>query len=133
MDADLGIRTVSEEMLSTRCVCPITLKANDRPLQLVDLSGGSGWGKLGGVIDGRICTSVNRQQTQKWALALWEHAQQPDGILFRARNDLSKLAVNLFNRAGNVLVANCHRNAPRDPIHLAAILDHYNIALDPDL
>jgi hypothetical protein len=36
---------------------------------------------------------------QRWALSLWKHPKQVDGIYYRARHDLSRYCAAIFDRA----------------------------------
>ena len=38
---------------------------------------------------------------QRWSRALWEHPQQPDGIIYRSRHDPSKVCAALFDRCAS--------------------------------
>jgi hypothetical protein len=124
------LRLVSESDLARRCLCRIDV---DDPagIRLVNLADGHGFSRLG--IDGRISTTKQRHITRQWAMALWQHPEQPEGILYRACNDPARLAVMLFDRIGDVLRPTCEEhNVLRDARQLAAILDHYAVGLDPD-
>lgn len=101
------------------------------PLRLVDLTG-NGPARLGA--DGRLCTCDDYSIPQAWALAFHEHPQQPDGIKYNARHDLSLVAVALFRRAGPALQIR-PRGAWYDRgfrAELARILDHYAMGLIDD-
>jgi hypothetical protein len=130
VDAALGLRTVSERVLAQRCLCRFTLTVEPATIQLVNLADGHGLSRLG--TDSRIATTKRRDITRRWALAFWQHPDQPDGLAYRACNDPARLAVVLFDRVGDVLRSGCEENLLRDPHRLAAILDHYATGLDPD-
>ena len=124
------LRLVAESDLTRRCLCRIEVTTNPAAVRLVNLADGYGFSRLG--IDGRISTTKQRHITRQWALALWHHPQQPDGILYRACHDPDRLSVVLFDRVGDILRSTCEEhNVLRDPAQLAAILDHYAIGLDP--
>lgn len=72
-----------------------------RSLRLVDLTG-NGLAVLGA--DGRLTTG-EIAVAQRWAEALHDHSETPDGILYRARHDPSRLAVAVFERARETLSA----------------------------
>lgn len=129
--AALELRLVSETDLRRRCLCEIELAVDPATIRLVNLADGYGVSRLG--IDGRISTTKQRAVTRQWAFALWNHPQQPDGLLYRACNDLERLSIVLFDRVGDILRPTCDRkNFLRDPHELAQMLDYYEIGLDPD-
>jgi hypothetical protein len=131
VSAALELRLVSEKDLQRRCLCEIEIDADPGTLRLVNLADGYGFSRLG--IDGRISTTKQRAVTRQWALELWSHSQQPDGILYHACNDAERLSVALFDRVGDILRPTCDRyNVLRDPQRLAEILDYYEIGLDSD-
>ena len=115
--AVLDLRLVSERDLARRCLCRIDLDIDPGTVHLVNLSDGHGLSRLG--VDGRISSTRQRHVTRQCALALWRHPE--------------RLAVVLFDRVGDVLRSTCEEgNVLRDPVRLAAILDHYAVGLDPD-
>lgn len=129
--AALALRLVSETDLRRRCLCEIELDVDPATIRLVNLADGYGFSRLG--IDGRISTTKQRAVTRRWALALWQHPQQPDGLLYRACNDPERLSVVLFDRVGDILRPTCERkNYLRDSHELAQMLDYYEIGLDPE-
>ena len=67
--------------------------------------------------------------SQLWSRALWEHSDQPDGILYRSRHDDSALCVALFDRAKDALaiVRDCSLEA--DSKQLARLLRRYGLGL----
>lgn len=116
-------RVVSEYALALSCLCPITTK---RAIRLVDLTTGVQLRRLGG--DSRICDgpwSVSR----RWALALWQHSDAPDGLLYRSRIAPEMRAIALFDRAGDAITADCGGNVLIQSEWLGQILDYHEIAL----
>ncbi len=97
-------------------------------LDLVDLSG-KGLARIGA--DGRLATG-DHTVSQRWSLALFNHPQGPDGVLYRARHDPDTLAVALHEGAlskglrseplGNLL-------GPDNAGLVANALDHYGFGL----
>jgi len=93
-----------------------SLLINDHALKLVDLRGG-GLSRIGA--DSRL-TSGSCLRAGQWALALWDHPDQPDGLLYRSRHDPSHICAALFDRLAcrfNVLSTHAlmeipHRWAP---------------------
>ena len=118
---------VSQSLLATRCLCTIT---TTRPLRLVDLSRGAALKQLSAHADSRLADGPH-QVSQRWAEALWAHPEQPDGLLYRARNAPDHRSIALFNRAQDALIAPCTSNLLREGSRLAAILDHFGCALIP--
>jgi hypothetical protein len=98
-----------------------------RSLKLVDLTG-PGLSKIGA--DGRLCTG-NHRLSQRWALALWQHSMQVDGIYYRARHDLSHNCAAIFDRAMDCWTVKqtlrCTGNEFKETF--AEILDHYEFGL----
>ena len=80
--------------------------------------------------DSRIASCIDLRMTQSIARSLYDHAQQPDGLVYRARHDDDQLSIALFDRALNKLSepgpAIAWMNAGS---HLDDVLDRYRIAL----
>ena len=93
-----GDRLVTTGILRDRALARIEAS---RSLRVVDLAG-SGLARLGA--DARLTTGDYRI-AQRWALALWRHPDQPDGLYYRCRHDPSRCAVALFDRVAPVLRA----------------------------
>lgn len=120
----LNSRVVTMDELKRRDLA--CLVAN-RPLRLVDLTG-SGLSRLGA--DNRVCTG-DYLLAQRWALALWRHDDQPDGLSYRSRLDPSRQCVALFDRAQEAVTASS-LGSLADSRHrrlLASLLDMYGIGL----
>ena len=105
----------------------LTMISIPEPLRLVDLTGrGLSW--LGA--DGRLTTGAYRV-SQRWSRAFWSHPDQPDGILYCSRFNLSLWCVALFDRIGAGL--SCEDLgpllAPRNLVFLGEMLDRYDLAL----
>jgi len=90
----LDVRILSLRILEQYCVAEVRAA---RPLRLVDLTG-PGLRQLGA--DARLIGGTDYEYSQRWALGLWGHPDQPDGILYRARHDPSLRAVAVLDRAG---------------------------------
>jgi RES domain-containing protein len=71
-----------------------SLLTHHNALKLVDLRGG-GWSRIG--VDSRL-TSGSYTRAGQWALALWSHPDQPDGLLYRSRHDPNHICAALFDR-----------------------------------
>lgn len=89
--ANPGMRVISNDELSLRSIS--TLR-NRRSLGLVDFTG-PGLAKLGA--DARLCTG-DYPLAQRWALALYQHPVQVDGIYYRSRHDFSQFCAAIFDR-----------------------------------
>lgn len=86
-------RCLSEMFLRERRLTRISFPQR---LRLVDLTGrGLSW--LGA--DGRLTTGAYRV-SQRWSRAFWNHPDQPDGILYCSRFNLSLQCIALFDRVG---------------------------------
>src|SRR6185436_1272042 len=81
-------------------------------------------------IDGRLCTE-DYTLSQPWSKAFHDHTARPDGILFRARHDLSMLCAALFERALVKVrtVDTIDLSTRRGQLFIAPILDHYEFGL----
>jgi hypothetical protein len=110
--------------LGTRAIAEVS---STRPLRLVDLSG-AGLARIGA--DSRLA-SGSYTISQPWALALHEHPDTPDGLLFRSRHDPSRLCAAIFERASEIL-SFTRIGSWTDEHHaitLGAILDTYRYGL----
>jgi hypothetical protein len=110
--------------LHARTISEIT---TSRPLRLVDLTG-SGLTRIGA--DGRLATGAY-DLSQRWALALHEHPDQPDGLLDRSRHDPERLCAAIFDRAAHALAATSSGSLTdtHNAMLLADILDTYDYSL----
>ena len=103
-----------------------------RPLQLVDLTG-AGLARIGA--DSRLTSEIADDYVipKRWALALFRHPSQPDGLLYRPRHDPSRFAAAIFDRAADAFNS-IGFGSLADPAHaglLADILDAYGFDLLP--
>ena len=101
----------------------------DAPLRLVDLTG-SGLARMGA--DDRL-TSGTYAVSQQWALALWNHPERPDGILFRSRNDPEQVCCGVFDRRSDAKTGRTLGSlvGPGNATLLGGLLDRYGTALLP--
>lgn len=102
-----------------------------RPLRLVDIRG-SGLARMGA--DGGLSAGEDYTHTQRWSEALYDHPRIPDGILFRARHDLAKSAVALFeDRVGGGLTETSLGTLldPSNASELGGGLERYKFGLVP--
>jgi hypothetical protein len=89
-----GRHFITQEQLRPRLLAELRFPQG---LRLVDLTG-TGLARIGA--DGRLCAGGNYRLSQRWALALWQHPERPDGILYPSRHDLSQRCAVVFDRAG---------------------------------
>ena len=124
----LGARRLPIARVATRTFARVT---QNRPLRLVDLVG-PGLSRIGA--DSRLTTG-DYDLSQRWALALHEHPDQPDGLLYRSRHDPSRLCAAIFDRAAGALTATS-LGSLADANHtalLADLLNTYEYAVDRSL
>ncbi len=115
---------VTLEALAARGLCRLEPR---RELRLVELSG-AGLARL--KADARL-TSGSIAIAQLWALALFEHPEQADGIIYRSRHDPDRLCVAIFDRARDSLAAS-PLGSFADPSQarlLASVLEDYGLGL----
>jgi hypothetical protein len=125
---DRGVRFVTRAALDARCLCSIAQTSPARSLHLIDLSG-SGLSQIGA--DARLGAATDDPGLpQRWALAFWNHPAAPDGLLYRARHDPEQLSVAVFDRAGDLLGADCSTNVLARPDILIPILRRYGFGID---
>lgn len=122
-----GITAVQWSALAERSLSRVEA---GQPLRLVDLSS-HGLARLGA--DARLCAG-DHAVAQRWAAALWNHPQQPDGLYYRARHDPARMALALYDRAAASLRATlvCTLTDPSFAPRLGEILDTYGFSLFDD-
>lgn len=119
-----GIRVVASSELQSRSISHLnSLTA----LTLVDLTG-SGLARLGA--DARLCDGEHAL-SQRWALSLWMHPKQVDGIYYRARHDPSRYCAAIFDRAQDKITISRQQVLGGDDWRstLADILNTYEFGL----
>lgn len=94
---ETGKRIITTEELNTRGIVPVIAS---RPLRFVDLRG-PGLARLGA--DARLATGDYAVAT-RWAKALHDHRERPDGLLYLSRHDSTRLCVAMFERAADAIV-----------------------------
>jgi hypothetical protein len=117
------VRILGLDDLAARSIATIEVL---QELRLVTLHG-PGLGRLGTTTEPVSASDYTRSQA--WSRALWEHADQPDGLAYRSRHDDSALCVALFDRAKRHLEAVGDRVLTADPQLLARLLKRYRLAL----
>lgn len=109
--------------LKARLVAEVGSRA---PLRLVDLSGRTPI-RMG--IPSDVAKRENHSSGMRWSLALHEHPDEPDGILYRSRLDDSFLNIAIYGRAVERL--NCERILPLvDHPELPLVLHRYGVRLE---
>jgi len=88
---------------------------------------GSSLARLG--VTAEVASGSNYALSQLWSLALWEHSDQPDGILYRSRHDDSALSVAVYDRAKDGLAIVQDHSLVEDPQQLARLLRRYGLGL----
>lgn len=121
-----GSRIVTRTALEERALSRVEAR---RALRVVDLTG-RGLPRLGA--DERLC-SGDIAAAQEWSRALAAHPATPDGLLYRARHDPTRLSTAVFDRARGALRAIglgswMHR---RNRVLLGTILREYRFGLLP--
>ncbi|WP_438020577.1 RES family NAD+ phosphorylase [Sorangium sp. So ce315] len=120
-----GVRLVEQGELAARGLARIAAR---RPLRLVNLAGG-GLARLGA--DARLTSGESYAAAHRWALAIHDHPRRPDGIVYAARHDPSRVCAALFERASAELEVT-PLGSLADPAHaalLARVLDTYRFGL----
>jgi hypothetical protein len=88
---------------------------------------GSNLARLG--VTAEMASGSDYAGSQLWSRALWEHSDQPDGILYRSRHDDSALCVALYDRAKDGLAIVQDRSLAEDARELARLLRRYDVGL----
>jgi hypothetical protein len=117
------VRILALDDLAERSIATVKLR---RDLRLVPIHGPS-LARLG--VTAELATGNDYATSQLWSRALWEHHDQPDGILYRSRHDDSALCVALYDRAKNDVVMVRDRSLADDPQQLAKLLRRYDLGL----
>jgi hypothetical protein len=92
-DRWITAKTLNQADLQFYTVHTIRLK---NAWQVVNLTG-KGLSKTGA--DANLCTSYDYSVTQRWALAMMNHPQKPQGIAYHSRHNPRKLNYALFGDA----------------------------------
>jgi hypothetical protein len=117
------VRILALDDLAGRYVATVEVR---RELRLVPVHGSS-LARLG--VTAELATGSDYTLSQLWSRVLWEHRDQPDGILYRSRHDDSALCVALFDRAKDSLAVVQDCSLAEDSKLLARLLRRYRLAL----
>jgi len=122
-----GVRSVTMGELDVRGIAVI---ASERPLRLLDLTG-KGLARIGA--DARLSSGDDYGLSHRWSKAIHDHPSSPDGILYRARHDPSRLSAAIFERVAPALtvVSDATFVEPAYAAQLGRILDGYKFGLIP--
>lgn len=117
------VRILALDDLAGRSIATIELR---RELRLVPLHGAS-LARLGATAE--LASGSDYALSQAWSRALWEHADKPDGILYRSRHDDSALCVAVYDRARDSLAIIGNDSLAEDSQLLARLLRRYALGL----
>jgi hypothetical protein len=116
------VRFISRRDVDARGIAMILVRD---PLRLVPVHG-RGLGQLGAT---STITSGPHAAARPWSRAIWEHPEQPDGLVYRCRHDDDQLAVALFDRARHKVEAGPSHPLRADKPWWGTVLDRYAVAL----
>ncbi len=117
------VRILALDDLAGRSIATVELL---RDLRLVPLHGPS-LARLG--VTAELASGGDYQSPQHWSRALWEHHDQPDGLLYRSRHDDSAHSIALYDRAKDGLKIVQAPSLTEDPQQLARLLKRYGVGL----
>jgi len=117
------VQILALDDLGTRLMATVEVR---RALRLVTLHGPS-LVRIGATAE--LASSSRYDLSQAWSRVLWEHSDQPEGIIYRSRHDDSALCVAVYNRAKNSLAVLSERRLTDDPKRLADLLKRYDLGL----
>jgi hypothetical protein len=110
------VRILTLDDLAGRSIATVEVR---RDLRLVPIHGSS-LARLG--VTAELASGTDYVRSQLWSRALWEHSDEPDGILYRSRHDDSALCVAVYDRARDGLVIVRDHSLTEDPQQLAGLL-----------
>jgi hypothetical protein len=117
------VRILAIDDLAGRSIATVEVH---RDLRLVPIHGPS-LARLG--VTAELASGNDYAASQLWSRALWEHDDQPDGILYRSRHDDSALCVAVYDRVKDGLVMVQDQSLADDPQQLARLLRRYGLGL----
>jgi RES domain-containing protein len=117
------VRILALHDLAARSIATVEVRRN---LRLVPVHGSS-LARLG--VTAELAAGSDYMGSQLWSRALWEHKDQPDGILYRSRHDDSALCVAVYDRAKESLAIVRDDSLSEDPQLLSRLLGRYGLGL----
>ena len=117
------VRILALDDLAGRSIATVEVR---RDLRLVPVHGPS-LARLG--VTAELASGIDYRASRFWSRALWEHSDEPDGILYRSRHDDSALSVAVYDRAKDGLVIVGDRSLSEDAQQLAGLLRRYGLGL----
>lgn len=117
------VRLLALDDLSARNIATVELR---RDLRLAPVHG-SNLARLGATAE--LASGGDYEISQLWSRALWEHDDQPDGILYRSRHDDSSFCVALYDRAKDGVAVVQEYSLAGNPQRLARVLRRYGLGL----
>ena len=117
------VRILALDDLAGRSIATVEVR---RHLRLAPIHGSS-LARLG--VTAELASGADYAGSQLWSRALWEHSDQPDGILYRSRHDDSALCVAVYHRAKDALAIVRDHSLGEDPRQLARLLKRYGVGL----
>jgi hypothetical protein len=117
------VRILALDDLSARSIATVELR---RDLRLVPLHG-AGLARLG--VTAELASGHDYAASQLWSQTLWQHRDQPDGLLYRSRHDDSALCIALYDRAIDGLIMVQDDSLTADPQQLARLCKRYDVGL----
>jgi hypothetical protein len=118
--------TLDYRDVADRQVVPLDTDAAARPLRLIKLYDR---GLAAARTDNQIATVDDYAVTRRWAKALYEHPQQPDGIVYLSRFLAPHRSVVLFDRCRGLFDIGTVTPLLAHP-GLGKILDTFELAID---
>jgi hypothetical protein len=117
------VRILALDDLAGRSIATVEVR---RDLRLVPVHGSS-LARLG--VTAELTSGSDYAASRLWSRALWEHADKPDGILYRSRHDDSALSVAVYDRAKDGLAIVGDHSLTEDAQQLARLLRRYGLGL----
>ena len=117
------VRIVALDDLAGRSIAIVEVC---RDLRLVPIHGSS-LARLG--VTAELVSGSDYAASQLWSRAMWEHSDQPDGVLYRSRHDDSALCVAVYDRAKDGLAVVRDHSLAEDAQQLAKLLKRYGVGL----
>ena len=117
------VRILALDDLAGRSIATVEVRPE---LRLVPIHGSS-LARLG--LTAELASGSDYAGSQVWSRALWEHSDQPDGILYRPRHDDSALCAAVYDRAKGGLAIVGDHSLSEDDRQMARLLRRYGLGL----